>query len=141
MRRDLTPADLGDLLDLPLLATLATRRIDDSIMLSPIWHEWRAGAFLLAVEAGDGKLRHMTRDPRVTIVVAEPDPPYRGLEVRANATIADEPYGPTIRRIGRRYIGAQADAVWAADDDTGVVIRIAPGDIRAWDFSDDYPPD
>ena len=139
MRRDLTTADLGDLLERPLLATLATRRIDDSTLLSPVWHEWRDGAFLITVEAGDGKLRHMTRDPRVTIIVAEPDPPYRGLEIRGEAEIQELPYGTTIRRIGRRYIGSAADRMWAEDDDSGVVLRIAPGALRAWDFADDYP--
>ncbi|MEA2536418.1 MAG: hypothetical protein QOF11_652 [Chloroflexota bacterium] len=139
MRRNLTPADLGDLLERPLLATLATRRIDDSILLSPIWHEWRDGAFLIAVENGDGKLRHMARDPRVTIVVAEAELPYRGLEIRATAEIVDLPYGATMRRIGRRYIGAEADETWAEDDDSGVVVRIGPGALRAWDFADDYP--
>lgn len=141
MRRGLTPRDLGDLLDRPLLATLATRRIDDTILLSPVWHEWRDGEFIVACEADDGKLRHIARDPRVTIAVAEPDAPYRGIEVRAAALVTDEAYGPTIRRIGRRYIGARADALWAEDDDSGVVIRIAPGDMRAWDFRDDYPAD
>ena len=139
MRRGLRPEDLGDLLERPLLATLATRRADDSILLSPVWHEWRDGAFLLAVEAGDAKLRHLERDPRVTVVVAEPDPPYRGVEIRGRAETADLPYGQTIRRIGRRYVGAQADAFWSDDDDTGIVLRIAPGDLRAWDFADDYP--
>lgn len=141
MRRHLTVDDLGDLLGRPIVATLATRRADDSIMLSPVWHEWRDGAFLIAVEGGDGKLRHIARDPRVTIVVAEQEPPYRGVEIRAEAVIADEPYGRTIRRIGRRYVGRAADDQWAEDDATGVVIRIAPGDLRAWDFRDDYPPD
>jgi PPOX class probable F420-dependent enzyme len=140
VRRDLTPADLGDLLDRPFLATLATRRIDDTILLSPVWHEWRDGAFLVTVEADDGKLRHVQRDPRVTIVVAESEPPYRGLEIRGIAEVQRLPYGTTIRRIGRRYIGSAADRMWADDDDSGVVLRIAPGDLRAWDFADDYAP-
>jgi PPOX class probable F420-dependent enzyme len=139
VRRHLTPADLGDLLERPLLATLATRRIDDSILLSPVWHEWRDGGFLIGVEADDGKLRHVKRDPRVTISVAEGGPPYRGLEIRGIAQIQAVPYGPTIRRIGRRYIGQAADEFWAEDDDTGVVLRVAPGSLRAWDFADDYP--
>ncbi len=91
------------------------------------------------VEAGDAKLRHVERDPRVTIVVAEPDPPYRGIEIRGLAETVDLPYGQTIRRIGRRYVGARADEFWSDDSDTGIVLRIAPGDLRAWDFADDYP--
>jgi PPOX class probable F420-dependent enzyme len=139
MRRGLRPEDLGDLLQRPLLATLATRRIDDSILLSPVWHEWRGGRFLIAVDAGDGKLRHIERDPRVTIIVAEPEPPYRGLEIRGVAEVVPLPYGVTIRQIGRRYVGPTANRLWAEEDESGVVIQIAPGALRAWDFADDYP--
>jgi PPOX class probable F420-dependent enzyme len=139
MRRDLGPADLDDLLDRPLLAILATRRRDGTVLLSPVWHEWRDGAFLVAVDRGDGKLVHIERDPQVTILVAENDPPYRGLEIAAAAEVVDVPYGPVIRRIGRRYIGNAVDRFWGEDPEDGVVLRIAPGRLRAWDFTDDYP--
>jgi PPOX class probable F420-dependent enzyme len=139
MRRDLAPADLADLLDRPLLATLATRRSDGTVLLSPVWHEWRDGAFLVAVDTGDGKLAHVRRDPQVTIMVAENEPPYRGLEITAVAQVVDTVYGPVVRRIGRRYIGNVADRFWDEDSEDGVVLRIAPGRLRAWDFADDYP--
>ena len=140
MRHGLGPEDLDDLLDRPRLAVMATRRKDGSALLSPVWHEWRDGAFLVAVEPGDGKLVHIARDPLVTIVVAEDDPPYRGLEITAPAEIVDVPYGPVILRIGRRYIGDAADRYWT-DDSPGVVLRFAPGRLRAWDFKDDFPED
>jgi PPOX class probable F420-dependent enzyme len=139
MRRGLRPEDLGDLLERPLLATLATRRIDGSVLLSPVWHEWRDGAFFVVVDAGDGKLRHIECDPRVTILVAEPEPPYRGIEISSTAEASALPDGSMIRRIGRRYIGDAIDDLYAADDDSGIGLRIAPGDVRAWDFADDYP--
>jgi hypothetical protein len=51
MRRDLTMDDLGDLAELRLLAVLATYRPDGTVLLSPVWHEWRDGGFRL--EPGD----------------------------------------------------------------------------------------
>jgi hypothetical protein len=42
---------LGGLLDEPLLAVLATLRRDGSVLLSPVWCEWRDGGF--NVWAGD----------------------------------------------------------------------------------------
>ena len=39
MRTDLTAADVADLLEQPLIAVLATRRKDDTVMLSPVWFE------------------------------------------------------------------------------------------------------
>ena len=37
MKTDLDPSDLGDLLEQPIIAVLATRRLDDTTLLSPVW--------------------------------------------------------------------------------------------------------
>ena len=37
------PADVIDLLEAPIVAVLATRRRDDTVLLSPVWFEWRDG--------------------------------------------------------------------------------------------------
>jgi len=44
VRTNLTIADLGDLLELPIVAVLATYRRDGSVLLSPVWHAIRARA-------------------------------------------------------------------------------------------------
>ena len=85
VNRGLTPDQLGGLLEERRLATLATVRKDGTILQSPIWYVWEDGGFTLGIAAGDGKLTHMEREPRVTIVVAEDDLPYRGYEVRGVA--------------------------------------------------------
>ena len=136
MNRDLTIDDLRGLLDEPHLATLATIRQDGSVLLSPIWFAWEDGGFTLALGSHDIKLTHITREPRVTIAVAEREFPYRGFELRGTARVADVPYGPTIRRIAARYVGASASSFYA-DDRGGTVIRVEGDRIRAWDFADD----
>jgi PPOX class probable F420-dependent enzyme len=135
MRTNLRLDDLGDLLEHPLLAVLATRTSNDQVLLSPVWHEWRDGGFNVFTGNEDVKVRQIRRDPRVSIVVCEQTPPYRGIEVRAHARV-ERGDPETGHRIAARYIGdAQADA-WVGPDD--VVIRIEPGKVRAWDFADDY---
>ena len=42
------PADVIDLLEAPIVAVLATRRRDDTVLLSPVWFEWRDSAFIAA---------------------------------------------------------------------------------------------
>ena len=79
--------DLPDLIDGTDIGVLATRRPDDSIMLSPVWWEWRDGGFNIWVDAEtDRKIQHIRRDPRVTFVVANQVWPYQGFEVRGEAT-------------------------------------------------------
>jgi PPOX class probable F420-dependent enzyme len=136
MRRDLGPDDLGDLLEQSLVAVLATYRRDGTVILSPVWHEWRAGGFNV-VTNGDGmKVRHLRRDPRAAIVVSESFPPYRGIEVQGKARL--EPIDGAVRRIATRYLGESDGAAYArrAHDDT--LIRLVPGRLRAWDFADEY---
>ncbi len=136
MNRGLTPDQLDGLLDERRLATLATIRKDGTVLLSPIWFIWEDGGFTLGVAAGDGKLKHIAREPRVTIVVSEDEFPYRGYELRGLARVVDTPYGPEIRRIATRYVGAAA-ADFYDDERGGTVLRVEPGDERGWDFSDD----
>ena len=136
MNRGLTPDQLGGLLDEVRLATLATIRKDGTVLLSPIWYIWEDGGFTVGMAAGDGKLKHLARDPRVTIVVSEDGFPYRGFEMRGIATLLDVPYGPSVRRIATRYVG-EAGAAYYDDEYGGTVVRIEPGDMRGWDFRDD----
>jgi PPOX class probable F420-dependent enzyme len=137
VRTSLAVEDLGGFLDEPLVAVLATLRADGSVLLSPVWHEWRDGAFYIWIEANNVKARHLRRDPRATIVVAESGPPLRGVEVRGTARFIDENVTDTARRIATRYIGEADGAAYTdALRGTDVIVRIEPGDIRVWDFAD-----
>jgi PPOX class probable F420-dependent enzyme len=138
MRRDLTMADLGDLVDLRLLAVLATYRRDGTVLLSPVWHEWRDGGFHLVTGSNDVKAAHLRRDPRASIVVCEHTPPYRGVEVRCNARLVTEGAGDAVTRIASRYLGREAGAAYAESGGDDLIIRLEPGDLRAWDFADEF---
>jgi hypothetical protein len=139
MRRDLAIEELGDLLERPLVAILATYRANGEALLSPVWHEWRDGGFTVVVGVDDAKARHLRRDPRAGLVVFDQEPPYRGLELRGRARFVEEGVVEAQRRIARRYLGEErgtdyADSV-AFDE---VIVRLEPGIVRAWDFSDEY---
>ncbi len=136
MNRGLSVEQLDGLLDERRLAVMSTFRRDGTVLLSPLWFIWEDGGFTIAMAAGDGKLTHLRRDPRVTLVVNEDEFPYRGFEIRAEARLLDAPYGPIIRRIATRYVGAEA-AGFYDDDEGGTAARIEPGEMRAWDFRDD----
>jgi PPOX class probable F420-dependent enzyme len=137
MKTNLGPDDLGDLLDQPIIAVLATRRADDTTMLSPVWFDWHDGAFHVWADTESGKIRHIERDPRVSFVVANAEWPYRGLEVRGEATITTDDFYGVLARTARRYMGAEAEERMVAETPPGVVIRIEPTVIRGWDYADE----
>ena len=140
MRTDLSIDDLGGLLDEPLLAVLATRRKDDSIMLSPVWFEWYEGGIDIWVPTIEGgKVSHVQRDPRVTVVVANHEWPYKGFELRGDATVSlvpDDFYG-VLRRTALRYSGPEAADRMVGSYAPGAVIRVEPGTIRTWSYEDE----
>jgi PPOX class probable F420-dependent enzyme len=138
VRTGLTIEDLGGFLDQPLLAVLATLRSDGSVLLSPIWYEWRDGGFNVWVETSNMKARHLRRDPRATMVVAESQAPLRGVEVRGMVRFIDADVTETGKRIAARYededeAAGDAEALRGQD----VIIRLEPGVLRVWDFADE----
>ena len=139
MRKGLTPDELGDLLELPLLAVLATYRRDGTVLLSPVWHEWRDGGFHVVTGSRDVKAGHLRRNPHASIVVCEHRPPYRGLELRASARLSIPDDRSVLRRVATRYLGPEAGGQYA-ETTTGddLLVRLEPGELRGWDFADDF---
>ena len=138
MRTGIGVEDLGDLLDEPLIAVLATRRADDTIMLSPVWFEWYDGGIDIWVPTIEGgKVGHVQRDPRVTVVVANSTWPYKGFELRGEATVSTKPedFYAVLGRTALRYSGPEAAERMVAEYAPGAVIRIEPGTLRAWEFA------
>jgi PPOX class probable F420-dependent enzyme len=136
MRKNLAIEDLGDLVELPLLAVLATYRRDGSVMLSPVWHEWRDGGFTVATHSSDGKVKHMQRDPRASIVVCEHTPPYRGVEVRTTPRFVTTGVDEATLRIASRYLGQEGAGAYVESGGDDLLVRLEPGVLRTWDFAD-----
>jgi len=136
VRKGLTPDDLGDLLEQPLLAVLATYRRDGTVLLSPVWHEWRENGFNVVTRTSDVKAGHLRRDARASIVVCEDGPPNRGIELRATARLGTLDDRSIVRRIATRYLGPEAGERYAETEGDDVLVRLEPGNLRAWDFAD-----
>jgi PPOX class probable F420-dependent enzyme len=142
MRTNLTVADLGDLLELPIVAVLATYRKDGSVLLSPVWHEWRDGGFNVWTNHDDIKTRHLARNPRASLVVNDDTWPYRGVQVEGEAVVSSEGFTDVLRRTARRYFGPEMGDAFAASVQTvGHVVRLEPTRIRAWDYLDEVAPE
>jgi PPOX class probable F420-dependent enzyme len=134
MRVNLLPEELGDLLQRPLVATLATYRRDGDVLLSPVWYEWRDGGAEMVLGRKDFKTQHLRRDARASLAVYENEPPLRGMELRGTATFLPLEGLHELRlRIYDRYMGELPPG----PDETEVGVRIE-GVFRAWDFADSF---
>jgi PPOX class probable F420-dependent enzyme len=137
MRRDLPLSDLADFLALPIVAVLATYRRDGSVLLSPVWHQWRDGGFDVLCSPNDIKVRHLRRDPRASILVYDNEPPYRGVEIRTTAELSEIDRAELVRDMSVRYLGKEAGEAYAEGSADSILVRLVPGDVRTWDFADE----
>lgn len=121
---------------------LATTRKDGSPYTSPVWFRWTGEAFEVVIALGDVKLRHLERDPRCSLLVFEAVPPFRGVEVRGEATLTHGDVTEIRRSIAGRYLGREGGERFAAArrSKSGVLLRLVPVDPRVWDLEGIVPP-
>ena len=138
MPTGLTLDDIGDLLEQPIVAVLATYRRDGTVLLSPVWFEHRDGKFQIWCGGPtEGKVRHLLNDPRASLVIAEQTMPYRGVEVAGHATVSSDDFRGVLHRTAARYEGPDAPARFDESyPEDGVILRITPTTTRVWDLSD-----
>jgi hypothetical protein len=137
MRKGLAVGDLGDLVQLPLVAVLATYRRNGTVLLSPVWHEWREQGFDVGREPKTSRPHTYAGIPGRD-VVCDNAPPYRGIELRAIAQLRTTGVEEVVKRIASRYLGPEAGAAYAETAGDDLLIRLAPGILRAWDFADEF---
>ena len=76
------PESHRDLIDGPILVTVATIMPDGQPQLSVIWCNSDDDYVLMNTIRGRQKAHNIARDPRVTILAFDPDDPLRFLEIR-----------------------------------------------------------
>ena len=86
----------------------------------------------------DVKTRHLRRDPRASLVVAESETPLRGVELRTEAALVDRDVRATAVRIATRYVGEAKGTDYVGSAENDVIARLEPGHLRVWDFADEY---
>jgi PPOX class probable F420-dependent enzyme len=85
------PDRFRDLLERPLFAHLATVRPDGSPQSSVMWFAWDGSRLRLTHTRTRQKFANLAGEPRVALSIADPDDPYRTLEVRGRVeTVEDD---------------------------------------------------
>ena len=76
------PSTSLDLLQRPLLMTLATTLADGSVQLTPIWFNYDGGYIYFNSEKDRLKHRILRKRPQVSLIILDPDDRARWLAVR-----------------------------------------------------------
>jgi Pyridoxamine 5'-phosphate oxidase len=122
------------LLDAAAPAVLVTEG-DGPGAMSPVWFRFTGDAFEVVIARSDGKLRHLERDPRATLLVFEAEPPFRGVKVRGEVEFDTSIVDEARLAISSRYLGPEAAATFVAERGPGVVVRLPASAARVWDLA------
>ncbi len=99
------PTSHADLLDRPVFAHLATVRPDGSPQSNVMWFAWDGERIQMTHTKTRQKFRNLQNDPRVALSIADPDDPYRFLEVRGvvEKIEDDDKHASFYRLLQKRY--------------------------------------
>lgn len=111
-------------------AKVATVLADGTPHVAPVWFVLDGEQVVFTTPAPSVKGRNLRRDPRVSLVVDDEEPPYAYVHVRGRATISDDL--DELRRfateIGGRYMGADRAEEFGARNavPSELLIRVTP---------------
>ncbi len=120
----------------PNLAKLVTMNADGTPHIMPLWYLREGSELLMITRPAARKVRNIRRDPRVTVCIDRPTPPYAGVVVRGVARLEEVEQQRLAVPLAVRYLGQDAGALigaqYAAVD--LMTIRIPIGEPFSWDF-------
>ncbi|MFF8596584.1 PPOX class F420-dependent oxidoreductase [Streptomyces sp. NPDC015220] len=119
---------LKNLLDSPVFIVVGTVQPDGSTQLSPVWVKRDGDDILVSTTVDRRKTRNLDRDPRVSVVVQDPESPYEYAEIRGTAELTTEGGQELIDELSVKYSGkkyAEFNPA-SAQDSERVVVRIRP---------------
>ncbi|MGW9022906.1 PPOX class F420-dependent oxidoreductase [Streptomyces sp. NPDC055722] len=119
---------LKTLLDGPVFIVLGTVQLDGSPQLSPVWVKRDGDHLLVSTTVDRRKKKNLDRDPRVSVVIEDPESPYEYAEFRGTAEMTTEGGQALIDELSLKYTGkkyAEFNPA-SAQDAERVVVRIVP---------------
>ena len=117
-------------LDNPFVSVVTTLRDDGSPHSTVVWVDREDGAVSFNTARGRAKERHLARDPRVSLLVVDPDNAYRWVAVTGTAELVDEGADAQIDKLSKKYLGKD-EYPWRNPEERRVTVRIRPEKVEA----------
>ena len=130
---DMTPEQMAEFLERPLVAVYVTLRANGSPHAIPVWYEYRDGDFLVFTSSTFQRVKNLERDSRAAITISTHDVPYMYVSAEGPVSITPEGVAETGLSIARRYMGDEAEGyLTELLGEHSVVLRLTPERILTW---------
>ena len=104
---DPTLAKYRDIFDKKTFCYVATVNKDGTPQLTPVWCEFDGTHVVFNTARGRVKDVNLARNPKITLAAADPDNPYRYVQVKGRvAEVTEQGADPHIDKMAKKYMGA-----------------------------------
>ncbi len=131
----LTEAQKRFLDENPFVGTVTTLRPDGSPHSTIVWVDVEDGKVSFNTALGRAKPRYLARDPRASLLVVDPEDPYRWVSVSGHAELTEEGADAQIDKLAKKYIGKD-EYPWRKPEETRVKVLIEPEKVTDYGFEE-----
>jgi PPOX class probable F420-dependent enzyme len=122
-------------LEQPYVGTVTTLRQDGSPHSTIVWVDVDEDGASFNTAAGRAKPRHLERDPRLSLLVVDPEDTYKWVAVSGTAELTTEGADDQIDRLAKKYLG-QDEYPWRKPEEERLTVRITPEHVEATGLDD-----
>lgn len=114
----------------PFPAVVTTLREDGSPHSTIVWADVDDGTVSFNTASGRAKPRHIEHDPRVSLVVVDPNDQYKWVAVSGRAQMTEDGADAQIDKLAKKYIGKD-EYPWRKATETRLKVLIEPEHVDA----------
>src|SRR6188472_2891910 len=125
-------------LGLPGVARLSSLNPDGSIHTVPVLFRFDGQDIVIGTQLVSRKARNIERDPNVTVLVDNQEPPFQGVLIYGRAQLEHDDVVARRVEIFSNYMpaeNAERLATGLANTYAPVIIRVRPDRVTSWDYT------
>jgi len=119
-----------EFLDNPYVGVVTTLREDGSPQTTVVWVDREDGLVSFNTAYGRRKPENLAADQRLSLLVLDPNDPYRWLALDGTAELTTDGSDAQIDRLAKKYLGKD-EYPWRTPEEQRVTVRIRPQRIDA----------
>jgi PPOX class probable F420-dependent enzyme len=114
-----------EFLENPFVGVVTTLRGDGSPQSTVVWVDVDDDGVSFNTAVGRAKERHLRRNPKLSLIVVDPQNAYRWVSISGTADLTTEGADPQIDRLAKKYLGKD-EYPWRNPDEQRISVRIHP---------------
>ena len=122
-------------LEEPFVGEVTTLRSDGSPHTTVVWVDVDTDEVIFNTAVGRAKERYLRKDPRVSLIVVDPENSYRWVSVSGTAVLTTDGADDEIDRLAKKYLGKD-EYPWRKPEEQRISVRIRPERVDASGLDD-----